>query len=69
MPSGGIRPGGPGRHQPAEAGQGQVGRMPSLTVKQPRHFGGTGSVGSSAFFWITASRVRWIFAYSLFDTT
>ena len=26
-------PGGPGRHQPTEVGQGEVGRMPSLTVK------------------------------------
>jgi hypothetical protein len=28
-----TRPGGPGRHQPTEVGQGKVGRMPSLTVK------------------------------------
>ena len=28
-----ARPGGPGKHQPTEVGQGKVGRMPSLAVK------------------------------------
>jgi hypothetical protein len=32
-PPGTARPGGPGRYQPTEVGQGEVGRMPSLAVK------------------------------------